>query len=85
MIFVLPYSGLLRLRIAADASCCPLGFERSPSPSAHRKQVHLVNGIITVTNWQAMADTKALMEFYNMNAIRDMEWHRRCAGIADFA
>ena len=30
VIFVLPYFGLLRLRIAADASHCPLGFEWSP-------------------------------------------------------
>ena len=63
-------------------------FRAKPSPSAtpatHRKQVRLVNGIITVTKEQAVADTKALMEFYHANAVRDMEWHRR-AGIADFA
>ena len=57
----------------------------SPTPAAHRKQVRLVNGIITVTKEQAVADTK---EFYHANAVRDMEWHRRragVAGVADFA
>ena len=64
-------------------------FRAKPSPSAtpaaHRKQVRLVNGIITVTKEQAVADTKALMEFYHANAVRDIEWHRRRAGVADFA
>ena len=44
-----------------------------------------MNGIITVMNGQVMADMKALMEFYNMNAIWVMEWHHCCASIADFA
>jgi len=38
-----------------------------------------------VTQEQAIADTKILMEFYRANAERDMERQRRRRGVADFS